>query len=456
MKERGRNKRSFERKICVLGYALVPLFFVVLYLLMTETYEDIRQSNIDATLSVGGIVDSVYHYIPRLGEFYQHLAVHYMTPQASFGPDLVFRLLTAAVASGTVYMSTVFVLGRKLKIQYEDVVIYLGIMLFMMISIFSEVFTYRFSYANNYVLGLFVTIGFLLLFRLKLSGNKWYKIFGGIVLGFAFGISTELAPVAFLILVGVYTVVKILKKEISWSDLWGKYRLQTFAVIGLVAGLAFFYLGGGMTARTDGGYAKVYEYVSLSGLLHNTVETVYTLVRHLWYNIRYVFFAIPLMTLFIFVEATLFKKEKAKYLWWQVLLFAFCVLFFGATTLIAVHDDLYPRFMVPVFIAIMLSTMLFIRHIVEYGKVSEKSLRVTSVVVVSLSVILTFDMAFAFISYNRTVAPALEAIHYNPGNELIIDQIEGNYTMVPSPIFSLKQLTPFDWGPSMDYAKFGL
>ena len=450
------KQEKFKIWLCVFGYALVPVFFAILYLLMTETYEDIMQGNSEAAVSVGGIVDRIYNYIPRIGEFYQHIAVHSMTAQVSFGLDMIFRLITAAMASGVVYFSTVFVLGRKPRLQYKDVTIYLGIMLFIMISIFSEAFTYRFSYANNYVLGLLIAVGFLVLFRLCLSGNKWWKIFGAIVLGFAFGISTELAPVAFLILIGLWVVAKLIRREIKWIDFWKKYRLQTFAVLGLIAGLAFFYLGGGMGARTSGGYAEVYDYVSPMDLLHNTLEAAYKLVHHIWYNVRYVFFAVPLMLLYIFVEATLFKKDGKRFLFWQVMLLGFCILFVGATSLIAVHDDLYPRFMVPMFIAIVLATGLFIWHILEYAKVSEKILRRSAVVAVVLGVVLVVDMTFAFALYNRTVAPMLEAIQYNPGGELVIEPIEGSYTMIPSPIFSLKQLPPFDWGPSADYAKFGL
>ena len=449
------KKERIKKWLCICGYAIVPLFFVIMYFLMTETYEDIMQANSEAAMSVGGIINRIYRYIPRLGEFYQHIAVHYMTPQASFGLDLFFRLITAGIASGVVYFSAVFVLGRKLRLQYKDVLVYLGAMLFLMISIFSEAFTYRFSYANNYVLGLFVAVCFLVLFRLCFAGDRWWKILGAIVLGFAFGISTELAPVAFLILVGLWIVVMLVQKKVRWSDFWGKYRLQSFAVFGLVAGLAFFYLGGGMSARTGGGYADVYNYISPMELFRHPIETCYGLVHHVWYNLRYVFFAIPLMCIYLFVEATLFKKEKI-YLFWQGMLFAFCVLFIGATSLIEVHDDLYPRFMIPVFVAIVMATMLFVVHIIDYAKIRERTLRKSTIALVIIGWVMVADMAFAFTLYNRKVSSMLEAIHYNPGGELVIDPIEGSYKMIPSPIFNLKQLPPFDWGPSADYTKFGL
>lgn len=452
--DRQNKKSNFQKWVCVIGYAMVPVFFIVLYFLMTETYEDIMQGNSEATKTVPEIINSIYHYIPRLGEFYQHIAAHFMTAQVSLGPDIVFRLITAMIASGTIYFSTAFVLGRRPKLEYKDVVVYLGILLFSMFSIFSEAFTYRFSYANNYILGLLVAVLFLNLFRIKFKGDKWYKLVGATLLGFAFGISTEITPVAFLVLIFGFCVVKIARKEMTFLELWGKYRLQSFAILGLIIGLAFFYFGGGLGERTGGGYAEVYDYISPMSLFKDPLYAGYGLVHHVWYNVRYIFFAIPLMSIYIFVEATIFKKER-KNLFWQIFLMLFCVLFVGATSLIAVHDDLYPRFMIPVFFAITLATMLFINHVLDFARVSGRTLKRLATTTVIFGGILIIDMSFAFALYNLTMAPKLEAMHYNPGGELQIDQVSGT-TMIPSPIFSLKQLPPFDWGPAADYTKFGL
>ena len=138
------------------------------------------------------------------------------------------------------------------------------------------------------------------------------------------------------------------------------------------------------------------------------------------------------------------------------MLLGFCVLFVGATSLIAVHDDLYPRFMLPVFVAILLSSMLFVQHVTTQAKISEKHQKYAAITTVALGAILVVDTGFAFTSYNISMKPMLEAIHHNPGAELIIDPLDGKYTMTPSPIFRLKQLPPFDWGPSNSYMKFGL
>ena len=107
MKKRG-HKLSFEQKLSLCGYLLIPLFFIILYFLMTETYEDVFQTNMHKDSSVGEIVGYVNSFIPRIGEFYQRIAVHFMTFQVSFGLDMVFRLLNVAMATGVMYFCTMF------------------------------------------------------------------------------------------------------------------------------------------------------------------------------------------------------------------------------------------------------------------------------------------------------------------------------------------------------------
>jgi hypothetical protein len=89
------------------------------------------------------------------------------------------------------------------------------------------------------------------------------------------GISTEIVPIAFLVIIGIWALVQIIRKKITIADLWGKYRLQTVLVLGLIAGLIFFALSGGLARRTGSGYAEVYDYVSPFGILKTPLATGY-------------------------------------------------------------------------------------------------------------------------------------------------------------------------------------
>lgn len=452
----GMSGSKKEKVLCLVGYALVPVFFVALYFLMTETLEDIIQADWGKNMSIGGILRGTYNVVPRLGEYYQRIAVHYMTPQLSFGLDMVFRLITAIAATGLIYLTTAFVVKRRPKLEYKDVLVYLGIMAFFMISIFGETFTYRFSIANNYIWGMLSAIAFLMIFRIPVQCNKWWKFVLTFLLGFAFGISTEIAPVLILGVIVVYILAKICREKSKTKEVLVRYRSQIIALVGLLVGIGFFYLGSGLSARTSGWYAETYDYVSLMGIFANPISTIRGLVGHVWYNLRYVFFAIPLMLSYIFIEATLLRKDKQSELFWQIILFVFCILFIGATSLIAVHDDLYVRFMVPVFFALVIATMMFVVHVLDFAKIAQKKLSVSAIIMIGLNTVLIADMVFAFTIYNRLLAEKLETAYYDPDRLLLICEDEEEVPMSSSPIFNLEQGSPFGWGDPKNYTKFGL
>lgn len=444
-----------EKWLCIFGYALVPVFFVLLYLLMTKTYEDLLQGLAHEEQSVGEILRYVYGYIPRLGEFFQHIATHFMTPQASFGLDMLFRVMTAMFASGIVYLSAVFVCGRRLKLCYKDLIIYLGIFLFYMFSVFSAAFTYRFSDANNYTLALLASVGFLLVFRLRFHEDKWWNIVGVLLLGFCFGISTEIAPIAFLLILVIWLIVEKVHKKNSIKMLCKNNKMQFLAVVGLIIGLVFFYSGAGMGARTGGAYSEMYDYVGLSDLIKNPIYNGVKLVEHAWFNMRYLFFAVPMFGVILLVEGVFYKSKKLFY--WQVMLLTFCVLFIGASSLILVRDELYARFMVPVFGAVVLSLFLFVGHILEKRTIRTQVIFVSAIVCLALGVLANIDMTVGFVRYNRIMSTQVDAFYYDKEFNLVRTGVETYHeNMTPSLVLRLMQLTPFNWGRNSQYLKFGL
>lgn len=448
------KKRGLEKYICLIGYLIVPCFFVVLYCIMLMSYEELNQKFPEMTKTIPEILYGILNYIPRAGEFYQHTAVHYMTLSMSFGLDLLFRLLTATMASGLIYFSTFLVLKRKPKLKYKDLLIFLGLFLLLMISEASEVFTYRFSYVHNYILAALLTVVFLLPFRLQIENKKFLPLCGMVILGFLFGISTEIAPLAFLIILAFIVVVKFIKKQLHWSDFWQKYRLYLFGVIGVLLGIAFFYLiGAGISFRTNGGYAEVYDYVSIFNIFKSgKIVTLYKLWQHAWFNMRYLAFPVLMMGLFILIETLIkkfFAKDKKTNIYLYCVVLAFCALYMAASMQIKVLDDMYPRYMFLVYLSIFISVMSFVRYLLDIFNIEEKILKRSAIIACIVAAVAFIDMTFAFVFYRVQVNPYLDKIARDEitGSVITTGEIQTKkVNMAPSPIFKIMQLTPFDWG----------
>lgn len=105
MTDKIKNKK-LEKIICITLFAFVPIFFITLYMLMTETYEDIAQRSYHIGSDIPIIFREIYEFIPRLGEFYQRISIHFMETQAQFGIGMAFRLMLGIFAWGLIYSVT--------------------------------------------------------------------------------------------------------------------------------------------------------------------------------------------------------------------------------------------------------------------------------------------------------------------------------------------------------------
>ncbi|MDO4612094.1 MAG: hypothetical protein Q4B29_01370 [Candidatus Saccharibacteria bacterium] len=396
------------------------------------------------------ILRDIYAYLPRVGEFFQRVAIHFMTPQLSFGSDMVFRLIIAALATGLVYFSAVLVLGRKLKLKYKDILVYLGVFVFLLISQARLVFVVSFNIVNNYALAMLLLVSVALIFRLGFKGDKWYKMVGVLGLGFLFGTSTEISPLAMLGMVMVFVIVQLARKKMAFRELFSKYRMQSLVILGTIFGLAFFYLGAGIGDRATGDYGVLFDYVSPMEIFSAPAATMTALLGHLVDNIQLLFFAVPLMLVYILLEFTIFKKEKDRnFRLWQCLLFVFCGLYIGASSVVSPPEYAYGRFMAPIYLSIGVASLMFIVRLVEYAKAEEKGLMIAALVLSGVAGLMFVDMGVAYLNYNLEMGKILYAIEYNPnGAELIVkDGYEefGKTEMDRSLIFSFRQVTPFHW-----------
>lgn len=456
LSERGR-KTERERKttkiICMACYIIVPVFFCILYLLMTTSYEDVLHHNWHAQSNTGNILAYVYHYLPRLGEFYQNLIMRFMDAQTTFGLGTIFRLLDVAICTALIYLLTVFTLKRRPRLAYHDALIYLEFFILFMIFETSEIFMYRFSYVHNYIPALLVAIGFLLPYRLKLHTAKPLALVGMILLGFLLGISNEVTPIAIVIILVALGIIHKVTARLTIKQFVKKYRLQLAGLIGVFLGFLFFYLGAGVEGRTSGTYGEVYEYLHLTELFQHPSYFIATFIDHFWYNLRYLTFALMLLLLLIFSAFIRHKQSKPNQLPLFLCILAFSVLFLGASSLIKLHDDIYTRFQFPVYVAIFLGLLVYLHEQLSQADVDLRVFtKISCVVCLGISILMTVDMTYAMLLYHIQIAPACGKDAQS--GQIIITEESIDPYMQSSPIFHFRQLTPANWGDSNIYMKY--
>lgn len=444
------RKLKRSQVICFISYLIVPVFFVVLYLAMTMNYEDLYQREAYLDDSVGTVLDRIYHWLPRTGEIWQRLAVHLMTPQLSFGWDLVFRLAIAAMASGLVYLLTVFVLGRRPRLAYRDAFIFLGLFICLILLGTSEIFTFNFSYTHNYVISGLLMVAFALPYRLGLSSRHPAVLIGMLILGALLGLASEIIPVALLIIFAGFAIWQLVihPNLRSVREFWRRYRLQIIGAIGLICGLIIYYLGVNLSSRTDGGYSVVYDYVSPLGIFSDPIITIGKLVRHFFYNIRGLHFAIILMAFIMLLEYVNYRQKREQRLALLVGCFVFCVLYVGATSILAMHDDIYVRLMAPVYITVYASVWLYAsRFLLSRAIFSERAARNFWIIATVVGVLMVGDLSYAMIRYNIKARPYLQDITVDEGFFPVFDSdlVHGAQDMSPSPLFQFQQSSPFHW-----------
>lgn len=443
--------------ICIACYIIVPIFFCIFYFLMTMSYEDILHHSWHAGGNTGTILAYVYNYLPRLGEFYQNLTMRFMDAQVSLGFGLILRFFDAVMCTALIYLLTVFVLKRRPRLSNKDALVYLGLFVLLMLFETSEVFMYRFSYVHNYILAMLAMVGFLLPYRLNLRTTKPLALVGMLLLGFLFGISTEIAPIAILIILVASAIIHKITQKPTVKQFLQQYRLQITGFIGILLGLIFFYVGAGLDSRANGGYSIIYEYIHISAIFSAPLRTIPALIDHFWYNIRYFAFALVLLLFIIFSAFVRHKQSKPNQLPFYLHILAFCILFLGASSLIKLHDDMYVRFLFPIYVAVFVGIFTFLSEQLSRTDVDLQTFaKVSCIVLLGVGALMTVDMTYAMVRYRSKVAPVTnnEITIQNDGNLHFAGELPDNPYMVSSPIFHFRQLTPVNWDNDNSYMKY--
>lgn len=453
------KKKNTEKILCTILFLFVPIFFATLYILMVKSYEDIYMGAMTAGEGAGYIINSVYHYIPRLGEFYQQIAARYMTNIVTLGPDLVFRLVTALIAWLSIYSMTLLTLGRKVTMKYKDMLIYFLFFALFMILPVSETYTYRFSFVNNYATCIFVTTAFFCFYRFGINNIKKVHYLAILIFGFLAAISAELIPVIFLFIYAVFLLTQIFVKKKNIKEIYQSQKLQLFGVVGILLGLAFFYLGGrGLDFRTNGSYAVVYDYLSPKILLSNPLGFIYKYYSHVWYNLRYISWMFILDIIILFSSWVLVKKKmyEFKSFIYQVILSIYGTLYLLGSSLVSIHDELYMRFLSPMYVMFFIVLALYIIQMINLMSIKQITLFKLTVFGIILACIMYGDMLYGYLKYRQRISNDIELITIIPKQRLVVGTINPDNAgdMKSTHIFRWKSKSPFHWGDDTKFTKF--
>ncbi|MFQ1728180.1 DUF6056 family protein [Aeromonas veronii] len=441
--------RRYEKLICFVGYASVAVVFVCLYTLMAMSGEDVLQANVFHSKDFTTILMDTYNYIPRIGEFFQKLVIIHFDYLVIPKWNYIFRLFDSLMVWLLIYFISWICMLRAPSLRYFDVMLFMTVFLMIMLSRFNDSFIAGFSHVHNYGLSLLIGVSFLVpyIIGVKTDSGKihYVKNIAMSCLGFFFGISFELTPLVFLILLACNCAfIKVyLKKSITKSP------LLLYGIAGVILGLVFFYSGAGLGVRTGGGYAEVYDYLSPSKIISNgLLWGIFSLTEHAIYNLRYLLYVFPATVFFIIVGYKLKSKNDAfrENIILQINILLFMTIYFSGTTLIFVHDDLYSRFMAPIYIAFIVSFLSFLRCIFNLIDIRVGVGTIVYSIALGVVIIIGSDIYIAFKEYNSKLENEFSKINGVSGGKAYCLSSEdvSALEMKPSMIFKFKQQRFFE------------
>ena len=456
-------------------YGLPCVFFMIAYLLMTMSGEDVAQANMSLEKnSIFDVIGWVYSYIPRIGEFITWPVATILSYQTAFGLDLLVRLIDVVAVVLVIYLLSFMILGRKPRLRLLDVGIFNSVFMLIVLipqfisPLFGNPFLSGFSFINNYATMSLIAILFVLPFiagflkidsELRIIKNP-FIIF---VLGFLFAISTELLPVSF-IAVGVLYVLfeRLIKHETIKFHKW-----QVVGVVGILVGVAFFYMGGGLSSRTDYTYAETYNYIAPSLILSAPRYFIMTYLDHLIVNMRYV---LPIIGFSVLAMVT-YKVKKNRNNIHTIRLLAltivFSVIYVLGSSLIMLDDAIAVRLLLPCYLLLIVGVGLYVRD--YYSSIINTS-RWRLVVVISMVVIssvVMVDMVIGKVIYARRTSAQIAEVKGmidDSTEKICLTKLWASEEAGPvySPIFSFTQEPLFEpwnvkaiYGYEIDWAELG-
>ena len=368
-------KRGVTKKILAgLLFGLTAAFFVVSYFGITTSGEDVYQGA-GTEPAVLEDMGAAFQHNARIPDMYAWAVINFFDYQYSFGVDTVFRLVDVMLGMGMLYLMTYVALGRRVRLELKDAVIWALGFLMIFLTPHGRVLYAGFSAIHNYLLIAMITLGFGLWYLRRVHGEgmrwRWWQAGLMLLAGVVFGLSSNLTPVAFLItFVGALVIRMVREKKIGEVlkrlRVWG-----ILGVMGILIGMAVAYIGGpGVSGYIDGGYATEYDYVSLGEVMRQPMESAVELTKHAVSNgVRVV--APMVVVLVVFAGMRVMRKwpwkKQDRLVWWPVeekerrALMAL-VGFVVVHILVATQLSAPLRILLPAYVAGVMAVMLLVRE----------------------------------------------------------------------------------------------
>lgn len=146
-----------------------------------------------------------------------------------------------------------------------------------------------FSAIHNYLLIVLISLVYAMPFLRKVRGaeseRRWWFDLVMLIAGVVFGLSSNLAPIAFLLTFATILVVKMvqtreLKKVLKNVKMW-----EWLGIVGIVIGMGVAYIGGpGVSGYFASGYGTEYDYVGVGEMIREPARSVKRMARHVVNN----------------------------------------------------------------------------------------------------------------------------------------------------------------------------
>ncbi len=272
------HKPTKSQVLAFLLYLLPIIFSIITVTLITTSGEDNFQGA--GNLAAGAPIDVVkdatgaFEFNSRLTDMYAWSVIDFYDYQFAFGPDTLLRILDVVLTTLVFYFATYLILARSPRLTIKDSLIFCAIFTTFIITPFGRTFYIEFSMLHNYVPLALITLLFSIPYIHLITSPRESKhpLFFALVMlgaGLIFGMSATITPIAFLLTVILYCLIR--RKTLVKPPLWFWSGL-----LGSFAGFLICWLAGsGINHYTDPTTAATFDYLPLSDIFTNIPKLVF-------------------------------------------------------------------------------------------------------------------------------------------------------------------------------------